>query len=904
MISTSFLFWRHEISYFVTFPVNTIIIYTNVTNTVASCPVCSVSRIPTTPGYRYHAALTHGGHEATPGMNIIRILRAPDGPKPAAAAEARRAAMRATPAAPVETPSFVGESSKASEPELLQCIPWKASMTIPWRTPLAGAATMVIFAPGTIALIKRVQTNRQDASSEIDLRRTGFLWSKGVLMLQKEPDTIVSGTHTPRAPIITCSRHPTGIARSPFLPIKGTSVIMANNTTTSSQHGAHSPSDREVTSHVQGSTSPRPASPVTTSSLQVTSGTKSMSLKEYHAKRKQAVATGKLGTPETEKNGNGKRPLDEEEKAIGDAAKQQKRHESAAAREQPGFRPITASATISASATITAPPTTEAPATIIKHVASTEPAAKKSKDAPAASKASNNTAAPATTTTSATATTTTATASSKAPASTQVTAPRMASASTSKASASRMASATNTSKASGSRTGPPTTTNRAPVPSKASASAKPSAVRDTSSVARKTPTARKDSSAATLPATKKAPATRETPAVKKAPAAKESSSAASKPSVAKKTSAATTTPPPASRAAIKAEALKAEAEAAKKSASAAAKKASAASNARPRTQAPPDRFRPTTREERGAKALADKAKHRAAQSATKSKANTAKALLADKTTNTAISKKRRSAVADLDDVAEPQKRRRADATEPARRSGRKAERNENAPQEAKAVKEVKEKEAPKRTARPKKIVAPQALFSDGEESELETVTKEVYEASEKEKREKDPWAEGVKRSNEAMAAEKSASKRARDEGDEEDASPAPKKAKVVEPLKEAAAEESGTKRARDDGEEDDIPAPKKAKVAAPPEKTSGDANSGKDALKTGSDASAATPDEVASPPRKKGVARLTDAQQRKEDVDRVKRNKKSRDNTALLAAERDAIKVKGKTAVQTKNLFM
>ena len=158
--------------------------------------------------------------------------------------------------------------------------------------------------------------------------------------------------------------------------------------------------------------------------------------------------------------------------------------------------------------------------------------------------------------------------------------------------------------------------------------------------------------------------------------------------------------------------------------------------------------------------------------------------------------------------------------------------------------------------------------------------------------------------NEAMAAEKSASKRARDEGDEEDASPAPKKAKVVEPLKEAAAEESGTKRARDDGEEDDIPAPKKAKVAAPPEKTSGDANSGKDALKTGSDASAATPDEVASPPRKKGVARLTDAQQRKEDADRVKRNKKSRDNTALLAAERDAIKVKGKTAVQTKNLFM
>ena len=73
---------------------------------------------------------------------------------------------------------------------------------------------------------------------------------------------------------------------------------------------------------------------------------------------------------------------------------------------------------------------------------------------------------------------------------------------------------------------------------------------------------------------------------------------------------------------------------------------------------------------------------------------------------------------------------------------------------------------------------------------------------------------------------------------------------------------------------------------------------------TSSDASAATPDEVASPPRKKGVARLTDAQQRKEDDERKGRNAKSRANTALLAAERDAIKAKGKTAVQTKNLFM
>ena len=93
-------------------------------------------------------------------------------------------------------------------------------------------------------------------------------------------------------------------------------------------------------------------------------------------------------------------------------------------------------------------------------------------------------------------------------------------------------------------------------------------------------------------------------------------------------------------------------------------------------------------------------------------------------------------------------------------------------------------------------------------------------------------------------------------------------------------------------------------MATPPKKSSGDASSSENVPKTGSDASAATPDEVASPPRKKGVARLTDAQQRKEDADRVKRNKKSRDNTKLLAAERDAIKANGKTAVQTKNLFM
>jgi hypothetical protein len=428
--------------------------------------------------------------------------------------------------------------------------------------------------------------------------------------------TVVSSTHKPRALIITCTHHPTGLAHSLPRSIKGTTVTMASNNTptTPSQHGSHTPSDRESTSHVQGSTSSRPTSFPTTPASEVAPSIKRMSIEEWTASRKQAAAARKLATLESEKNENGKRPLDEEEKVVDDATLPQKKHESAAAREQVASPEKTtkkvedaqatsqASAPITTSATITAPATISASASTIKHVASTEPAAKKSKDAPAASKASTNTTATATTTT-------TATASSKAPASTQATAPRMASASTSKASASRMASATNTSKASGSRMGPPATTTRASVPSKASAStttraptpskpsasATPSAARNTSSVARKTPTARKDSPAATLPATKKAPATRETPAAKKAPVARETSSAASKPAGVKKTLAATTTPPPASKvldtlikaqAAAKAEALKAEAEAAQKSASAAAKKAAAASKARAAPQAP------------------------------------------------------------------------------------------------------------------------------------------------------------------------------------------------------------------------------------------------------------------------------------------------------------------------------
>ena len=97
------------------------------------------------------------------------------------------------------------------------------------------------------------------------------------------------------------------------------------------------------------------------------------------------------------------------------------------------------------------------------------------------------------------------------------------------------------------------------------------------------------------------------------------------------------------------------------------------------------------------------ADHNAAVKASNDVASASKQVakaLADKS-NTTPAVKRRSAAAGLDDSVEPQRRRRADDTQPARTTG--------------AVEEsVEEEKAPKRTARPKKPVAPQAVFSDGE----------------------------------------------------------------------------------------------------------------------------------------------------------------------------------------------
>jgi len=278
---------------------------------------------------------------------------------------------------------------------------------------------------------------------------------------------------------------------------------MANNTTTSSQHGSHSPSDLESTSHKQESISSRAASPTTTPASETAPRAKTISLKEYTASRKQASATRKLGTPV--KNENGKRPLEEEERrVIDDAAQPQKKHESAAffepvaspektAKKSEDAQAVSKAPVITeatATTTTTAPATRKATASTIKHAASSEQTVRKSDVAPAASKATVNAA---------------ASALSKAQASNN-----RATASKSKATASRMATAT-TSEAS----------------NKASTSSKRPVAENTSSDARKTPAASKDPSAAkkTLPAASKAPS--KTSAVKKAPAASRTSSAAS-----------------------------------------------------------------------------------------------------------------------------------------------------------------------------------------------------------------------------------------------------------------------------------------------------------------------------------------------------------------------------------------
>jgi hypothetical protein len=100
--------------------------------------------------------------------------------------------------------------------------------------------------------------------------------------------------------------------------------------------------------------------------------------------------------------------------------------------------------------------------------------------------------------------------------------------------------------------------------------------------------------------------------------------------------------------------------------------------------------------------------------------------LADKT-NTTASTKRPSAAAGLDSALGPQKRRRADGAQPARPSARPA------PTSTRATEGTKEKAAPKPARKPKQPV--QRVFwdesSDGEESELDTVSKEQYAALQK-----------------------------------------------------------------------------------------------------------------------------------------------------------------------------
>ena len=89
------------------------------------------------------------------------------------------------------------------------------------------------------------------------------------------------------------------------------------------------------------------------------------------------------------------------------------------------------------------------------------------------------------------------------------------------------------------------------------------------------------------------------------------------------------------------------------------------------------------------------------------------------------------------------------------------------------------------------------------------MSKEEYEALEKKEREKakakanGAWTAAVEPVTKKATAEKSVTKRSRDEGEEEDASPASKKVKVATPPKKEAVEESGTKRARDDVDEED-----------------------------------------------------------------------------------------------------
>jgi S-DNA-T family DNA segregation ATPase FtsK/SpoIIIE len=194
------------------------------------------------------------------------------------------------------------------------------------------------------------------------------------------------------------------------------------------------------------------------------------------------------------------------------------------------------------------------------------------------------------------------------------------------------------------------------------------------------------------------------------------------------------------------------------------------------------------------------------------------------------------ALADKTNTASASRRRRADGTQPSRLSGRKTERDENALDQARS--EVKAVPMTR-----KEVIAQRVIREDSDDEEenpapkprkaRKLLTRKEHLALEEKKMErKKAIRDGATEpAAEKTADEKRSTKRARDEGDEEDV-PAPK----AKPAKKASVPQTSTKRARDVDDDDDeaeFPAPKKVKAAAPPKKASG------------SDASAATP--VAAP---------------------------------------------------------
>ena len=139
--------------------------------------------------------------------------------RPAVVAKASRAAIRATPAAHVKTPCLRREMFHGVRAYAAILHSMKSLKDTPWSTPLAGPATIVTFAPGSLVLIYRDRTNHQDASSELDLRHHAFSWRTDNVMLQKKLE--MSNLH-PHAP--PCSRSLTSLAMVP--------------TTASSEHGS------------------------------------------------------------------------------------------------------------------------------------------------------------------------------------------------------------------------------------------------------------------------------------------------------------------------------------------------------------------------------------------------------------------------------------------------------------------------------------------------------------------------------------------------------------------------------------------------------------------------------------------------------------------------------------------